>query len=55
MGSAPYGYKHGRTDTNKPCIVPDDKETGFVQMAFEMLAVLNCWSTLLEKDLELVS
>ncbi len=38
MGSAPYGYKHSRTETNKPCIAPNKKEQGFVQMAFEMMA-----------------
>ncbi len=38
IGSAPYGYKHGRTEANKPCILPSSKEQGFVQMAFEMMA-----------------
>ena len=38
MGSAPYGYKHSRTENNKPCIAPQSKEQSFVQMAFEMMA-----------------
>lgn len=38
MGSTPYGYKHSRTETNKPCIAPHSKEQSFVQMAFEMMA-----------------
>ncbi len=38
IGTAPYGYRHARTESNKPCIAPDDKETGFVQMAYEMIA-----------------
>ena len=41
MGSAPYGYKHGRTEANKPCILPSAKEHGFVVMAFEMMATGN--------------
>lgn len=37
MGSAPYGYKHGRTENNKPTIVPSkDKEK--VLQSFEMMA-----------------
>lgn len=38
MGSAPYGYKHSRNENNKPCIAPNPKEQGFVEMAFEMMA-----------------
>lgn len=38
MSSAPYGYKHSRTENNKPCIAPYAKEQSFVQMAFEMMA-----------------
>lgn len=38
MGSAPYGYKHSRTESNKPCIAPNEKELRFVQKAFEMMA-----------------
>ncbi len=41
MGSAPYGYKHGRNDANKPCIIPSAKEQAFVQLAFEMMATGN--------------
>jgi len=37
MGSAPYGYKHGRTENNKPTIVPS-KEKKMVLQSFEMMA-----------------
>jgi len=41
MGSAAYGYKHGRNEANRPCILPSTKEQAFVQMAFEMMATGN--------------
>jgi len=37
MGMAPYGYKHGRTPANKPCIQPND-DAPLVKSAFEKLA-----------------
>lgn len=37
MGSAPYGYKHGRTENNKPTIVPS-KDKAMVVQSFEMMA-----------------
>ena len=37
MGMAPYGYKHGRTAANKPCIQPND-DAPLVKTAFEKLA-----------------
>ncbi len=41
IGSAPFGYKHGRTEANRPCIAPNEKQMGFVQTAFEMMATGN--------------
>lgn len=37
MGHAPYGYKHSRTEQNKPCIVPG-KDAKLVQFAFAEMA-----------------
>ncbi len=37
MGKAPYGYKNGRCERNRPRIVPSD-DAPLVQLSFEMMA-----------------
>jgi len=37
MGTAPFGYKHGRTNNNRPTILPSN-DSDMVRLSFEMMA-----------------
>ena len=58
LGLAPFGYSHSRNEHNRPCIVPYQEESRWVQLAYEKMstgqyAIDELWRLLTENGMRL--